>query len=191
MGQMNIGARSRSRLTGAHHPRGSGRSRRRDHVWLVSPPAPQFAEVAAHHITGALALDQQSHRASRQVKLAQRCTLIVERDPALARRLRHALSARYEPRYSVGLVNSSASFARLMLTAAPDVLIFDANTPQGWREAGYVFDEAQSDRDVAKIIYISRDTSFGLSQRGVTRGALVRAPASLNEMLDLVAALID
>jgi hypothetical protein len=152
-------------------------------------------DVVAHHVTGALALDQRQEsgpiQTSRQIKLAQRCTLIVDRDPALARRLKHALSARYEPRYTVGFINSSTSFANLTLGAALDVLIFDANTPEGSSDVDYVFGETMQDQESAKIIYISRDTSFGLSQRGVTRGALVRPSARLTETLELVAALVE
>src|SRR5215469_7251630 len=101
MGRMSISARARNRLADAHRTRGSARPRRREHVWLVMPPAPEPVDLAAHHVTGALALDQRQEprpsQTSRQIKLAQRCTLIVDRDPALARRLKHALSARYEP----------------------------------------------------------------------------------------------
>jgi hypothetical protein len=140
-----------------------------------------------NHIAGTLALDPVSDAPRR----AWRYALIVERDPALARRLMNALSERFAQRLDVGLVSHAAAFPRAQAADTPHLLVVDANQPGVVQEATCELIDTVSELDGAQIIYISGDTSFGLSQRGATGGVLVRSSACLDEIIELIAAIVE
>ena len=184
---MRKGRDSARRLAASHGAREARHSRRRDTVWLV-PHATSGRGISdqTHQTAGALALDPPI-AAPGAVPAAFRCALIVERDPALAQALAHALRASFEPAWSVRCVSDTRLLASPQQHDAPEIIVLDASWDRGGGAESHLSAHALPSLPGAQMIFVTSDTSYQLSQRGATSGVILREWRHLDEIVALVA----
>jgi CheY-like chemotaxis protein len=160
--------------------------RRRDAVWLVTGAAPnRILNGQSHHTAGALALNN-AHDEQAVGSVARRCALIVERDPALAEALTHALQARFEPVWSVRRVGDSRLIAPASQSNGPEIIVLDASWPVDGGGDNYTRLSAHFEVDDAQLIFVTSDTSYQLSQRGIMSGVVLREWLHPDDIVTLV-----
>ncbi len=171
---MRKGAGSSGRPVSGCANRGTRQPRRRDSVWLVTS-AESNLEMSdhPHHTAGALALGDATGELEIEASI-RRCTLIVERDPALAEALASSLQTRLDPAWSVSRISDIRLLASPSQSSVPDIIVFDANWPihsgiESIQRLSELFDSHD-----ALMIFVTTDTSYQLSQRGVMRGVVLR-----------------
>lgn len=185
---MRKGADSFGRSAGGHASRGVRHTRRRDAVWLVTGATPSLAMNAQkHHTTGALALNNANSE-SELLSGARRCALIVERDPALAHALTHALQTRFEPEWSVRYISDNRPLASTPRVGAAEIIVFDASAPDtGAIESYQRLRTYPSLYDAQAIFVTAGASSYQLSQHGISAGVVLREPHHLDDIVALVA----
>lgn len=184
---MRKGTESARRLSSSRSAREARHSRRRGAVWLVPHAAlPRTAGSQAHQTAGALALEPPITAAD-AASAACRCALIVERDPALAQALARALQASFAPAWSVRCVSDTRLLASSQHHNAPEVIVLDASWANDGGAEAYPSSHALANLPGAQVIFVTSDTSYQLSQRGVTSGVILREWRHLDEIVALVA----
>lgn len=182
---MRKGADTSGRSSG-HASRGIRHPRRRDTVWLVPGVKSGFDLGApSRRTSGALALDTVDPAAGGQAQFVD-CALIVERNPALAQAIANALQAGLgHTRTILHITENDVGAPPFAPTDTRAIVVIDA-TSRGHRAIqGYVA-TAPSGFAGAQTIYITAETSFELSQRGIRGGVVLREPHCLDEIISLV-----
>lgn len=185
---MRKGADSFGRPSGGHASRGVRYPRRRDAVWLVTGVTPGLTTINGqpHHTAGALALDHASIEPEFETAV-RRCALIVEQNSVLAQTLARILQARFEPEWSVRCVSDSRLLATSSDKKVPGIIVLDASGPNaGDAESHHRLAEL-SELSGAQMIFVTPDTSYQLSQRGVMSGVVLREWRQLDDIVALVA----
>lgn len=182
---MRKGADTSGRSSG-HASRGIRHPRRRDAVWLVPGVKSGFDLGApSHRTSGALALDTGDARAGGQAHFGG-CALIVERNPALAKAITSALQARFGHTRTVLYVAEDGAEAPSVARTDSRVIVVVEAAPRGprtWLGNLAISPSGSSD---AQTIFITAETSYELSQRGISGGVVYREPHRLDDIVALV-----
>ncbi len=188
---MRKGADSFGRPVSGYTNRGARPSRRRNAVWLVTEAAPNLTlSDHPHNTAGALALGSATSEPEIQAAI-RHCALIVERDPALAEALASRLLALLEPEWSVRRI-SDIRLLTPSQSSVPEIIVLDASWPIDSGADSYQRLSAFFDSQDAQMIFVTRDTSYQLSQRGVTRGVVLREWRHPDDIVMLISeALVD
>jgi hypothetical protein len=187
---MRKGTDSSRRQSMNYASRGMRHPRRREAVWFVPHVASGFStEGQPHHTSGALALDPRITNPEAESAIP-RCALVVERDPALAQSLTRALQASFGPIWSVRCVSDSRLLASPSQNDTPELIILDASWPGDNDVHGYRSLSALPDLSGVQTIYVTPDTSYRLSQRGVSSGVILREWRHLDDIVAVVAEVI-
>lgn len=184
---MRKGADSYGQPSAGHASRGVRNSRRRGSVWLVTGATPNLTPGAhPHHTVGALALETALAAPDRKAQ-GRHCALIVEHDSALAQALAQALHTRFGPAWSVRLTSDAQPLAPAPRQDAPSIVVLDASASADTDETSSLQFSALPDLRGALTIFVTADTSYQLSQRGISGGVVLRKWRSLDEIVSLVA----
>ncbi len=185
---MRKGADSFGRPTSGHASRGVRYPRRRDAVWLVTGAAPELNAMNGqpHHTAGALALDSASDKPEFGAAV-RRCALIVEQNSVLAQTLARALQARFAPEWSVRCISDGRALAKSPQNDAPGIIVVDASWPSDNGVESHQRLTELSDLCDTQMIFVTPNTSYQLSQRGVMSGIVLREWRQLDDIVALVA----
>lgn len=183
---MRKGADSYGHPTRGHTSRGVRHSRRRDAVWLITDaPSTLMRSGQPHQTAGALALDNATHEGPFGAE-TRRCALIIECDSALAGTLVETLQAQFEPEWSVRRISDSRLLAVTPQSEVPEIIVLDANSAADEGADRQQRLSALARSRAAQLIFITSDTSYQLSQRGVMSGVVLREWRHLDDIVSLV-----
>jgi len=182
------------RSASASAGRAGRQARRRSAVWLV-PPAQDEATLRADQLpqtVGALALDDETQYTGVRVSTpAPACVLIVEDDPHIAGLLRRALELEGRPDWAVDIISDGRAALMRAREAAPNLVLLDVRLPD--MDGAEVYHRLRSDAATrgCQVIFLTATTSLDLSVRGVEGGILLRKPFDVEQVINLVTALLD
>ncbi len=185
---MRKGADSYGRPADGHASRGVRHPRRRDSAWLImgATSNPLLSDYP-HHTAGALALNSPAGKTALEPE-TRRCALVVEDDPTLAEALTRALQARLEPTWSVRHISDSRLLATSSQSDVPAVIIIDANlSAESGPDNAARLSAISSLLNDAQMIFVTSDTSYQLSQRGIMSGVVLREWRHPDDIVSLIA----
>ncbi|HZC07776.1 MAG TPA: response regulator [Ktedonobacterales bacterium] len=170
-------------------------TRRRGSVWLVPAGSPVSAAPLTDQlpqIVGALALDEDPSRdAPTHESAAPACVLIVEDDPQVSGLLRSALELEGHSNWAIDIQPEGRTALSRAQANTPNLVLLDVQLPD--MDGAEVYRRLRSVPTTANchVVFLTASTSLDLSVRGVDGGLLVRKPFDVEQVIELVTALLQ
>jgi CheY-like chemotaxis protein len=157
-------------------------------------PAPASLDVTPQRqITGSLALLDEPEPApvvTPRPVIARRHILIVEDDPRTAGVVRSALELEGDPAWGVAIACDGLHALEMAAQTPPDVVLLDVRLPG--LDGGEVYRRLRANCSAGhtRVLFLTAGTSLDLYQRGIDDGVLLRKPFDIQELVELVRALL-
>jgi CheY-like chemotaxis protein len=160
---------------------------RRGGAAAVAEPSP------ARYVAGSLALLEQPAVAPLPAPrpiAARKQILIVEDDAGAATAIRSALELDGDAEWGVAVARDGLRALELLTRRAPDVLLLDVRLPG--LDGGEVFRRLRAGDPAGhtRVLFLSAATSLDLHRQGIDDGVLLRKPYDMQDLVELVRALL-